>query len=327
MLTKNNFLHKTSGYFKPKVEYWQATPNGQSTSAIQIPGQYHLDFTLRLKDGHFDLFDKEGLPIRPHRYDRNRFMHYYSTLCTFALAHLNVYMDNGSEDSLTLATKVSDYLVMTCDMVTSNHGILRGPGKDGLDHTGMACALTQGMGLSVLSRVWFLTKNRIYLQTAESLLTAFDVEAGKHGVRGYIAETNTVWYEEEVLPPKRHILNGMIYALFGLYDLAIIAKNPKALDLFREGVDAVIKVLPLFNKRGWSLYWIPGENAFPYVASMNYHNLHIVQLHKLHEQTNMKEFLEYEKLFAKQANSLPNRIQAMTGIVSSKQKLKALNAK
>jgi glycosyltransferase involved in cell wall biosynthesis len=82
--------------------------------------------------------------------------------------------------------------------------------------------------------------------------------------------------QEYPTAPPAHVLNGWIFALWGLYDVAPSCEV--AARAFHEGVDALARRLPLYEARpGWSRY-----DLYPHrlanVASPFYHRLHLAQL-------------------------------------------------
>lgn len=317
-MTWNAFLHKTLTYLSPTVDYWRRNAPTTQPKHPAEPGPYPMDFGARLFDGHFDRFDERGLPVRPHRYDRSRTTHFYSTMCTFAFGHWDAYLAKGDDEALRHSCNVADYLVESADRDGNGSAIMRGPGPDGGEHTGAACALTQGMAMCLLTRVWHATKEEKYRQTALECVRPFDVSVTEGGVRGRFEESGRDWFEEEVLPPPRHILNGMIYGLWGLYDTGRILGDTRAAELFAEGAAAVEASLPLFDTGYWSLYWKAEGPGRSYVASMNYHNLHICQLECLASQANLPRLAEYSKRFARYSASPVNRIRAAAAIARAK---------
>ena len=80
-----------------------------------------------------------------------------------------------------------------------------------------------------------------------------------------------------------HVLNGWIWALWGLYDVAQACNDSEAAAAFEAGVDTLVARLPFYEvARGWSRY-----DLYPHpirnVASPFYHRLHVEQLHALND--------------------------------------------
>jgi heparosan-N-sulfate-glucuronate 5-epimerase len=87
--------------------------------------------------------------------------------------------------------------------------------------------------------------------------------------------------QEYPTTPPSHVLNGWIFALWGLYDVAQLTGDERAAASFENGVDALAARLPLYSTGlRWSRY-----DLFPHrivhVASPFYHRLHIEQLRAL----------------------------------------------
>lgn len=101
---------------------------------------------------------------------------------------------------------------------------------------------------------------------------------------GLIVETD----EGDVLQeypsePPAHVLNGWIWALWGLHDLGLVESElaRESQDAFRAGVTTLVARLPRYMlASGWTRY-----DLFPHpiknVASPFYHRLHIEQLRAL----------------------------------------------
>jgi heparosan-N-sulfate-glucuronate 5-epimerase len=96
--------------------------------------------------------------------------------------------------------------------------------------------------------------------------------------------------QEYPTTPPAHVLNGWIYGLWGLYDVATsFAADPPvepgheaavrtAESAFHDGVETLARRLPLYDTaHGWSRY-----DLYPHpltnVASPFYHRLHVAQL-------------------------------------------------
>lgn len=133
-------------------------------------------------------------------------------------------------------------------------------------------AMAQGLGASLLVRTGL---EREADRAAASLLDpSFGlVFAGEHGpiLQEYPAE------------PRPHVLNGWMWALYGLYDLASAPARlaPDARTAFDDGVAALVASLPAYETVGcWSTY-----DRYPHpianVASAFYHRLHVNMLRAL----------------------------------------------
>lgn len=62
------------------------------------------------------------------------------------------------------------------------------------------------------------------------------------------------WYEEYADPGGRNprVLNGMIFALEGIYDFWLITGDDMARMIFEKGILALRAELPRYDAWGWS---------------------------------------------------------------------------
>jgi len=94
--------------------------------------------------------------------------------------------------------------------------------------------------------------------------------------------------QEYPATPPTHVLNGWIWALWGLYDVG--RSNPDAFAAFAQGCDTLAARIETYDMAsGWSRY-----DIYPHpvvnVASPFYHQLHIEQLRALHALSPHSEF-------------------------------------
>lgn len=154
-------------------------------------------------------------------------------------------------------------------------------------------ALAQGQGISLLIRTFIETKEDKYLETANKAFKALIKEVKEGGVL-LVDKNGNWWLEEYLVEPPSHVLNGFIWALWGVYDYYTVTKENKAYDLFNNCLKTIEKNLYRYDNGYWSLYDL-SENRLKTIASLFYHNLHIVQLIILYKLTGFGTFLKYSK--------------------------------
>jgi hypothetical protein len=87
--------------------------------------------------------------------------------------------------------------------------------------------------------------------------------------------------QEYPTSPPSDVLNGWIFALWGLYDVASATGDERAGDAFERGVQTLAHMLPAYDIGfGWSRYDLVPRRV-PNIASPFYHRLHIEQLRAL----------------------------------------------
>jgi heparosan-N-sulfate-glucuronate 5-epimerase len=309
-------LAKFGLYFREPQAYWKLSDNRIGLAVDPGPlGRYPLNLAPRLTAGHFTDYDQAGLPVR-RATGKNTFLHNYTTICCFALAHWDNYLTSGDSKHFEGFLSAADYIVRTADR---RGKIIRLRAEiPGGGHTGGVSSIVQGEAISVLCRAWQATQQSHYLETAIGCIEPFDLPIAEDGVLGYVSALKLPWYEEYPLPrPLRHVLNGMIYSVWGLRELAIISSLPRTKELFDRGVDSLHRALPSFDNGFWSLYSLPEEGR-PYVASMMYHSLHICQLTALGFQTARVEFSEQALRFDKYSRSAFSRFFAASWMIRAK---------
>jgi heparosan-N-sulfate-glucuronate 5-epimerase len=94
--------------------------------------------------------------------------------------------------------------------------------------------------------------------------------------------------EEAPTVPSSRVLNGWIYALWGLWDVAVGLGSSEARVLFDESLKALQASLADYDTGWWSRYslWAGGRD----LAKPFYHRIHVVQLEALHLLTGVPGF-------------------------------------
>jgi hypothetical protein len=167
----------------------------------------------------------------------------------------------------------------------------------------------QGEAISVLSRAWQATNKPEFLDAANDCLGVFEIPVADGGILGKISALNLPWFEEYPAQSPNHVLNGMIFALWGLRDLVTACNSSRSKELFEVGVESVCKSIQLFDNGFWSWYWI-SEAEKPYISSMMYHGLHICQLNALAAQTSREDLRLAATQFSSYSRSLNCRFLA-----------------
>jgi len=84
------------------------------------------------------------------------------------------------------------------------------------------------------------------------------------------------------------VLNGWIFALFGLYDATLVCDSHIYRYAFDKSLHTLSESLSNFDCGYWSIYSEDGKIASPF-----YHNLHIAQMQALYVMAHDSLFLEY----------------------------------
>lgn len=88
-----------------------------------------------------------------------------------------------------------------------------------------------------------------------------------------VFEGDSLFLEEMPSDRRSSILNGWIFALFGIYDFWLATRDQHAYDLFNLSLGTLKLNLEIYDAGYWSYY-----DALGHMSSLFYHNLHICQL-------------------------------------------------
>lgn len=298
-------LRKALLYIQPAKTYWKGT-GGLRDARNLVLGHYPLSIYPRVEQGHYPYFDDDGIPCFPNV--QGHMIHHYTTMCSYALAHWEKLLVSNDSDSEQIIIKIADYLVKSA--IWQDEVALFVDFDDSSELSGGSCAMNQGEAISVLLRTYLLSQKSHYLDVAVSAAKSFNYPYGEKGVTSHLEGVGT-WF----LEGGKFILNGHNYAVWGLYELYQVVKTPETLALFDRGWQSVEKALPLFDTGYWSWYW---ANEPRYMATIMYHNLHIIQLEHLARATGSEIIGAYASKFGRYAANPLNRLRSAASVFRSK---------
>lgn len=146
-------------------------------------------------------------------------------------------------------------------------------------------AMCQGEGASLLIRAYKYSGELTYLKAAQKAI-AFMLKPREDGGTALYRDNELVFLEYTHRPP---VLNGWIFAIFGLFDLVHTVNKQEYSDELERAIRTLVKWLPQFDGGYWSRYDLDGRIASPF-----YHNLHISLMQALYALTKNEEFHQYE---------------------------------
>jgi hypothetical protein len=169
--------------------------------------------------------------------------------------------------------------------------------------------LAQGQGISLLVRAHAETGDAKYSKAAAQAFESFfeDTESGGVAFRD---DAGDLWFEEYIVAPPTHILNGFIWAAWGVYDYWLASGDREARNLFGRAVETLRKNLDRYDLGFWSRYELSGTRL-PMIASPFYHRLHVTQLRIMHKITGDEVFAHYAEKWEKYARSGSKRARAL----------------
>jgi hypothetical protein len=173
-------------------------------------------------------------------------------------------------------------------------------------------AMYQGVVISALVRAYRMNRDLELLHLCERATIVFTLAIEDGGVR--TSEGGRTLYEEYPLYPLPRVLDGFLFSLLGLYDLAVQTGSPDIRRLFDEGVDGVKAVLPFWNYRNkWTWYGSHG-----YLCPPHYHKLNTVLLSILSRLTDDADLRHFAHLWDTKERSVFDKIEIFLMFIFTK---------
>lgn len=161
-------------------------------------------------------------------------------------------------------------------------------------------AMAQGEALALFVRLSAATGDPAWRKAANRTFSSFVTRPSVKQVPNvvHVFEDN-LWLEEYPgWPPRNsgHVLNGHIFAMFGLYDYHQQTGDSRAAEIFQAAGKTVLDRFPDFRKPGRSSsYCLPLEDGYQH-TSPAYHEIHARQLHRLASMTGDRRFRDASDL-------------------------------
>ena len=172
-------------------------------------------------------------------------------------------------------------------------------------------AMAQGEGVSLLLRAYKQFGDNRYIEHAKKAVD-FMLTPIESGGTARFDGKRIVLYEYTNSPA---VLNGWVFALFGLYDYLTVTDDELSEDIFERSVDTLAEMLPLFDCGYWSRYRLDKTIASPF-----YHALHIAQLSVLYELTGREVFRNMKLKWEADKNACLRKAKAF--VVKAAQKIR-----
>lgn len=277
--------------------YWHAPQGlGRAYSPTELHG-YHNDMTAKVQ--WTGPIDAEGIPLCQFN---GRQLHFPTMLLQKALGHWDCWLltrDSVHRDEFLR-------LARWAERNLDDRGGWKVWTLIGIDSVRPYAGMTQGEGISVLVRAHQVTGEAAFLGAARRALDPMLRPVVDGGTQRVVADG--IILEEFPLEEHSGVLNGWVFAVFGLHDLLLGHADPRAQTLLESSLTALARLLPRYDLGYWSRYDLSGTIASPF-----YHGLHIAQLTAL-ELTFAKHsttFGEYRRRFEAQRDSKLNRVRAV----------------
>jgi hypothetical protein len=259
-----------------QLSFWHETPEVNPNASPGVLGEYYMTFAQ--KADYAGPFDSAGIPMLDYRGSLGR-QYNPIAIAQYGLGNYNLHVRTGDASRRQTFLRIAEWLAEHLEPNANGlkmwmhhfdweyRDTLRAPWYS---------ALAQGQGISVLVRAYEETQDIRFKRAADDAFEAFRHDVSEGGVT-FTDALGDLWYEEYIVSPPTHILNGFMWASWGVYDYLILTGESGVRDLFQRAVSTLLKNLETFDTGFWSLYEHSGT-ILPMMASNFYHHLHIVQL-------------------------------------------------
>jgi hypothetical protein len=308
---------------KSHLTFWHETPAENPNATPAELGEYYMQFAE--KADYQGSYDSAGVPQLDY-HGHIGLQYNPIAIAQYGLGNYNLYRRTADPERRRKFFIAADWLCSHLEQnpqglsVWNHHfdweyrDTLRAPWYS---------ALAQGQGISVLVRAHHEKQKEEnqkgvkqkesadtrYLEAARRALACFHVPMNDGGV-AFTDESGDLWFEEYIVSPPTHILNGFIWAAWGIHDYFLATQDASAQELFQRAVRTLLHNLDRYDLGFWSLYEQSGTRL-PMVASPFYHQLHIVQLRALHRLTGEPTFARIADRWEAYTHSRLNRTRAL----------------
>jgi heparosan-N-sulfate-glucuronate 5-epimerase len=308
----NYYRRISSAYLLPgesQLTFWHDQPQENCSASVDQLGEYYMPFLE--KAGYAGAHDAGGIPLLDY-HGKIGLQYNPIAIAQWGLGNFNLHLKSNNAEHKRKALAAANWLVKHLEpnaygVPVWNHLFdweyrtpLRAPWYSGL---------AQGQGISLLVRVAQATGNSEYLDAAARAFIGFSKSTQEGGVV-FTDEFGDIWFEEYIVSPPTHILNGFIWAAWGVYDFFLATKDKAAQDLFDRAVETLRKNLERYDLGFWSLYEL-SDTLLPMVASPFYHQLHVTQLRLMYRLSGDEVFGRYADRWAAYARSRAKRTRAL----------------
>ena len=312
------------GSDRSHLTFWHEVPEINPRATTGHLGEYYMLF--REKADYPGHYDAAGIPMLDY-HGTIGLQYNPIAIAQWGLANYNCFCDTHDEDRWRKTLQAADWL--TANLEQNSRGLwvwnhhfdweyrdtLKAPWYSGL-------AQAQGVSLLLRAQAHSNSKDEKYQSAADKAFVALTRPIAAGGVLFedvsrdvHTNENNDLWIEEYLVNPLTHILNGFIWALWGVFDFWLARADASAKEIFDRGIETLLHNLARYDTGYWSLYEQSGheqsKTRLKMLASPFYHRLHIVQLRVMSKLTGDTRFAAVADRWEGYALRRGNRTRAL----------------
>ncbi|MFZ5515219.1 MAG: D-glucuronyl C5-epimerase family protein [Candidatus Zhuqueibacterota bacterium] len=259
--------------------------------------RYYIDLNKCLGEDFSEYeFDDQGIPLN-HLYPASGGSYNPITVCQYGLFHFNKFVDSGDSSARTTFLAQANWLIQSARPGANDSSVW--PYHFDLPFYNITApwisGMAQGEALSVLVRAFSLSQDHAYLAVAHNAWNIFAVNVGQGGVMSGFPDGSPLVEEYPTPGHVTAVLNGFIFAIFGVYDYWKFTGNEDAGQLYRQLIQSLAANLHRYDSGYWSYYELKSPKR---LASRSYHRLHLEQLQKLYDIAPEPQFAHYLNRFS-----------------------------
>lgn len=266
---------------------------------------YLLDYTTKGMVKYYNLnVDADGIVQMSHYIDHNSGSgHYYSPvkIAHYALGAYNDYLKSLQQCDFKTFNKHAHWLTENYTREELGY-VWRVPSTNPKYELGInyISAISQGLVLSVIARLYKETNSEAYRLIGEEGLKPFSVPVEDGGLLA-----NGKWgfaYEEYPCEPYSHVMNGFAFCLTGLDDFYRLTGSTEAKRLFDVGIKTFRAMTKDWFYSCWARYDLRDlyTKDLPNLATRHYQYLHADQMEGLFRITQDKYYKDLSRRFLRQ---------------------------
>jgi heparosan-N-sulfate-glucuronate 5-epimerase len=252
--------------FRGKSYYHQPQRTGRMFQAGAVRG-YFNDLTGKTNWGGRS--DSDGLPLS--KLSNGMQVYFPILLCQKALGHWDLWLMHAHSEDREDFLRIARWLALNQDSV----GGWDTWGPLGQPRQYRYSAMTQGQAASVMVRAYQLTHDPNFEAGCRCAMALMWKPVQDGGVCFY--ESDNAFLEEFPSDHRDTVLNGWIFALFGIYDYLLEFPDEQVKAFYSLCHASLIRSLSDFDTGYWSYY----SSGTKRLASPFYHRLHVSQLEAL----------------------------------------------
>jgi len=274
--------------------YHLPQPKGKFMARNAVRGYYN---DLRLKADWPGERDEEGIPVS--RTSTGKRLYFPTTLTQYGLGHYDKWLETRDETHRREFMKIAQWLAEHQD----EQGGWDAFGQIDINAVHPYSAMVQGQAVSLLLRAYQETNNVQYREASVKALDLMLKPVEEGGTARY--RDGELFLEEVVQESQNPVLNGWIFAIFGIWDYVLLIPTSRAREVLTETLSTLAKYLDRYDRGYWSNYDWQGSIASPF-----YHTLHIALLEALYELSGEEIFGKTARQWVTYQKSLLNRSRA-----------------